>query len=152
MPGTWTALATQPDFNADVMRLLTDGAVICHELDSSKWHKLTPDPSGSTAPEQAYLRGNWSSIASCPDNRAITSDQGGPALVTRSRSKSHSRHSAVPRASWTSGSRLAARPCTKFLWRRRSRVPGVRFAQRPKPSWGLAASSASWSCEMGCGA
>jgi hypothetical protein len=57
MPGTWTALAMQPVFNADVMLLLADGAVICHELDSNKWHKLTPDPSGSTAPEQAYIRG-----------------------------------------------------------------------------------------------
>jgi len=78
MPGTWTALATQPDFNADVMLLLTDGTVMCHELNSNKWHKLTPDPSGSTPPEQAYIQGSWSTVAPFPDNPAITSDQGGP--------------------------------------------------------------------------
>jgi hypothetical protein len=39
--------------------------------------QLTPDPSGSTGPEQAHIRRSWSSIASFPDNPAINSDQGG---------------------------------------------------------------------------
>lgn len=71
MAGTWTALAMQPDFSADVMLLLTDGAVMCHELDSNKWHKLTPDPSGSTAPEQAYIRGRRSPFCPFPITRRL---------------------------------------------------------------------------------
>ena len=69
---SWNALANQPSFNADTMLLLTDGTVMCHEASSANWHRLTPDSSGS------YQKGSWSSMASLPDNSAITSAQGGP--------------------------------------------------------------------------
>jgi hypothetical protein len=42
MSGTWSALQHPPTFNADTMLLLTDGTVLCHELSSKNWHKLTP--------------------------------------------------------------------------------------------------------------
>lgn len=83
MSGTWTALSTQPNFNADVMLLLTDGTVMCHELDSNHWHKLIPDSSGSTPPDQAYIKGSWSTIADFKDNPNIPSSQGGPKNMPR---------------------------------------------------------------------
>lgn len=69
---SWNPLSNQPTFNADTMLLLTDGTVMCHEFESSNWHRLTPDASGS------YANGVWSSLQSLPNNPAITAAQGGP--------------------------------------------------------------------------
>jgi hypothetical protein len=41
MAGTWQSLNQQPQFAADTMLLLTDGRVMCHEADSSRWHVAT---------------------------------------------------------------------------------------------------------------
>lgn len=43
-----------------------------HELNTAKWHRLTPDSSGS------YVNGSWSSLASLPDNSGIPATKGGP--------------------------------------------------------------------------
>ncbi len=72
MAGTWTTLNNQPSFNADTMLQLTDGTVMCHEVSSKNWHRLTPDASGS------YVNGTWSSLASLPDNSSISNALGGP--------------------------------------------------------------------------
>jgi hypothetical protein len=72
MVGTWQPLQNQPNFNADTMLLLTDGTVMCHQLSSNKWHKLTPDDSGD------YIKGTWSQLQSMKDNSAISSSNGGP--------------------------------------------------------------------------
>jgi hypothetical protein len=69
---SWTPLTNQPSFSADTMLLLTDGTVMCHELDSSSWHRLTPDSAGS------YINGTWSSLAPLPNNSNIPSVDGGP--------------------------------------------------------------------------
>jgi hypothetical protein len=83
MAGTWTALRTQPNFNASTMLLLTDGTVMCHELDTKHWHKLTPDGSGSTPPERAYINGSWSRLADFNDDPNLTGAQGGPTYAPR---------------------------------------------------------------------
>ena len=83
MAGTWTALHTQPNFKASTMLLLTDGTVMCHELDTKHWHKLTPDGSGSTSPAQAYINGSWSSLADFNDDSNLTATQGGPTYAPR---------------------------------------------------------------------
>jgi hypothetical protein len=70
--GTWNGLNNQPSFNADTMLLLTDGSVMCHEVSSKNWHRLSPDSSGS------YINGSWSSLASLPDNAGIPAASGGP--------------------------------------------------------------------------
>ncbi|HLH01743.1 MAG TPA: kelch repeat-containing protein [Bryobacteraceae bacterium] len=62
--GTWTALLNQPAFTAAHTLLLTDGTVICQELETGNWHRLTPDKHGS------YINGTWSDIASMPDSYA----------------------------------------------------------------------------------
>ncbi len=72
MAGTWTSLQNQPNFNADTMLLLTDGTVMCHEVNSRNWHKLTPDSSGN------YIKGSWSSMAPLPNNSVIPAINGGP--------------------------------------------------------------------------
>jgi hypothetical protein len=69
---SWDPLKSQPSFNADTMLLLTDGTVLCHEANSAKWHKLTPDATGS------YVNGTWSNLASLPDNNSIPAAAGGP--------------------------------------------------------------------------
>lgn len=54
---TWTALNNQPGFNLGVMLQLRDGGILAHEEqggDSTEWHILTPDSSGS------YINGTWS--------------------------------------------------------------------------------------------
>src|SRR5215471_3882578 len=83
MAGTWTPLRTQPNFNASTMLLLTDGTVMCHELDTKHWHKLTPDGSGSTSPERAYINGSWSRLADFNDDPNLTAVQGGPTYAPR---------------------------------------------------------------------
>ena len=69
----WKPLQNQPNFNADTMLLLTDGTVMCHEYSSANWHKLTPDSNGS------YEAGQWSKLASLPNNASIPTTSGGPA-------------------------------------------------------------------------
>ena len=69
---SWSALKNQPSFNADTMLLLTDGTVMCHELESANWHRLTPDSTGS------YVNGTWSSLAPLPNNPIIPTSVGGP--------------------------------------------------------------------------
>ncbi len=69
---SWAPLNTQPSFAADTMLLLTDGTVMVHELNTSHWHRLTPDSSGS------YVNGSWSTLASLPDNNGIPTSKGGP--------------------------------------------------------------------------
>ncbi|MGB6795759.1 MAG: kelch repeat-containing protein, partial [Xanthobacteraceae bacterium] len=54
------------------MLLLTDGTVMVHELNTSHWHRLTPDSSGN------YVNGSWSTLASLPDNNGIPASKGGP--------------------------------------------------------------------------
>ncbi|MGB7042034.1 MAG: kelch repeat-containing protein, partial [Xanthobacteraceae bacterium] len=43
-----------------------------HELNTSHWHRLTPDSSGN------YVNGSWSTLASLPDNNGIPASKGGP--------------------------------------------------------------------------
>jgi hypothetical protein len=43
-----------------------------HELNTSHWHRLTPDSSGN------YVNGSWSTLASLPDNNGIPTSKGGP--------------------------------------------------------------------------
>ena len=69
---SWVPLNTQPSFAADTMLLLTDGTVMVHELNTSHWHRLTPDSSGN------YVNGSWSTLASLPDNNGIPTSKGGP--------------------------------------------------------------------------
>jgi Kelch motif protein len=61
MPGSWTPLTNQPTFSANAMILLTDGTMMCQELATAKWWKLTPDQFGS------YVNGTWSVLASGPN-------------------------------------------------------------------------------------
>ena len=67
MSGAWQSLANQPSFNASTMLLLTDGTVLCHEVDvqgngTSSWHKLSPNQYGS------YYHGTWSSVKTGPNS------------------------------------------------------------------------------------
>lgn len=55
---TWTKLTNQPPFQTDTALLLTDGTVMMHQYNSSRWWRLTPDNKGS------YLNGTWSQLAS----------------------------------------------------------------------------------------
>jgi hypothetical protein len=70
--GTWQALVNQPTFNADTMLMLTDGTVMCHELDSPNWHRLNPDSSGS------YVNGFWSPLSPLLPDPDIPPSLGGP--------------------------------------------------------------------------
>jgi FG-GAP-like repeat len=72
MTGTWQPLNNQPTFDTDTMLLLTDGRVLCHEVDSNNWHSLKPDSSGS------YVNGDWSQLASMLDNPTMPVSMGGP--------------------------------------------------------------------------
>jgi hypothetical protein len=65
------------------MLLLTDGTVMCHELDTNHWHRLIPAGSGSTSPDQAYIKGSWSSLADFNDDPNLTAAQGGPTYAPR---------------------------------------------------------------------
>lgn len=70
MPGSWQPLNNPPAFNLDAMLLLTDGTVMCHEYETSKWHKLVPDKNSD------YANGTFHPLASMPDNAPVS--QGGP--------------------------------------------------------------------------
>ena len=75
MTGRWQSLQNQPNFNADTMLLLTDGTVMCHEYNSNRWHRLTPDGTGN------YVKGTWSSLQSMKDNNFISISIGGPTFA-----------------------------------------------------------------------
>ncbi len=60
----WQVLKHQPTFVSDTALLLTDGTVMVHEFCTSKWHRLTPDNTGS------YLNGTWSTLAPLPSKYA----------------------------------------------------------------------------------
>ncbi len=72
MAGTWADLVKQPGASVDTMLLMTDGTVLAHESDSSNWHQLTPNASGS------YTNGKWTLIPAMPPNTAIPASQNGP--------------------------------------------------------------------------
>ena len=55
MTGSWKPLNNKPTFDVDAMLLLTDGSIMCHEYQTSKWHKLTPDKKSDH--EQALAAG-----------------------------------------------------------------------------------------------
>ena len=60
---TWTPLNNQPGVNVGVMLQLRDGRILVHEEqsgDSTAWHILTPDSTGS------YINGTWSSGGHLP--------------------------------------------------------------------------------------
>ncbi len=64
---TWTPLNNQPGVNLGVMLQLRDGRILVHEEqrgNSSNWHILTPDSTGS------YINGTWSSGGSLPSGYA----------------------------------------------------------------------------------
>lgn len=63
MPGTWIPLVRQPRFCASAMLLLTDGSVLCQQVNGRQWFKLTPDATGN------YVNGTWSAVASARDPR-----------------------------------------------------------------------------------
>jgi len=60
----WTKIKTAPSFNTDTALLLTDGTVMMHQYNSTKWWKLTPDSTGS------YVNGTWTQLASAPSGYA----------------------------------------------------------------------------------
>ena len=60
---TWTPLNNQPGVNLGAMLQLRDGRILVHEEqsgDSTAWHLLTPDSTGS------YVNGTWSSGGHLP--------------------------------------------------------------------------------------
>ena len=57
-PGTWSALTNQPPVSITNCLLLTDGRVMCQQVDSRNWYALTPNSAGS------YQAGTWSQLAS----------------------------------------------------------------------------------------
>jgi hypothetical protein len=46
MPG-WQKLTNAPSFSVDTMLLLTDASIMCHEYETSNWHRLVPDTKGN---------------------------------------------------------------------------------------------------------
>ncbi len=67
--GTWTALANNAPGGVQLMILLLDGTVLCHNGGGDAWYKLTPDSSGS------YINGTWTTKASMNDTRRYMSTQ-----------------------------------------------------------------------------
>src|SRR5689334_24851033 len=57
----WTALNSTPGAVLDTCLLLTDGTVMCHQTNSNRWHRLTPDINGS------YVNGTWSNLPDMPN-------------------------------------------------------------------------------------
>lgn len=53
MPGTWQTVTNGPPYQIDLMLLLTDGTVLCHEPDSARWARLAPDEHGE------YVNPRW---------------------------------------------------------------------------------------------
>jgi hypothetical protein len=70
MTGSWKPLNNKPTFDVDAMLLLTDGSIMCHEYQTSKWHKLTPDKKSD------YAKGSWQALSSMPNNAPLA--QNGP--------------------------------------------------------------------------
>lgn len=71
MPGVWQSLNNKPAFDVDAMLLLTDGSVMCHEYQTSNWHKLVPDKNSD------YANGTWDSLSPMSNNAPL--GQNGPA-------------------------------------------------------------------------
>src|SRR5580698_2552826 len=72
--GTWTQVATKaPHPNEGVCLLMTDGTVICHNIQGGSygtgWDRLTPDVHGS------YANGTWDTIAPMLNDRLFFSSQ-----------------------------------------------------------------------------
>jgi len=64
---TWTPLTNQPGADVGAMLQLRDGRILVHEEqsgDSTAWHILTPDSTGS------YINGTWSSGGNMPSTYA----------------------------------------------------------------------------------
>ena len=64
---TWTPLVNQPGVNLGAMLQLRDGRIMVHEEqggNSTAWHILTPDATGS------YVNGTWSSGGNMPPGYA----------------------------------------------------------------------------------
>lgn len=57
MAGTWQALASQPNFAASTMLLLTDGTVMVQSSNSKNWARLHPDAFGN------YVNGTWATMS-----------------------------------------------------------------------------------------
>lgn len=60
-PSPWTPLANAPGVFLDTCLLLTDGRVICHQYNTNRWRRLTPDADGS------YANGTWDFTADMPN-------------------------------------------------------------------------------------
>jgi hypothetical protein len=67
---TWKKIKNTPAFNVDTMLLLTDGSIMCHEYETSNWHKFVPDAKGN------YVNGTWQAMTPLPANAPPT--QNGP--------------------------------------------------------------------------
>ena len=118
---SWAPLNTQPSFAADTMLLLTDGTVMVHELNTSHWHRLTPDSSGG------YVNGSWSTLASLPDNNGIASRRAVPQMH---RYISHLRCWVMGRSSWPAATTIQGKRMPTFSRRRfmiRFRMSGRRM-------------------------
>lgn len=72
MAGSWSSTTITAGFTTDMMLLLTDGSVMCNQLLTNRWHRLTPDSQGS------YIKGSWSSLAPMLDDPNIPTPLGGP--------------------------------------------------------------------------
>jgi hypothetical protein len=64
---SWQPLTNQPNFNACVALLLTDGTLMVHDIGKNQggtndWWRLTPDNTGS------YVNGTWSQLKSMASN------------------------------------------------------------------------------------
>ena len=59
--GSWASLTNQPPTEITNCLLLTDGRVMCQEVESPNWYVLKPSITGS------YANGAWSPIASMPN-------------------------------------------------------------------------------------
>jgi Kelch motif len=70
MAGPWKGLNNTPSFSVDTMLLLTDGSVMCHEVETPNWHKLVPDANGD------YVNGTWQAMTPLPANAPLS--QKGP--------------------------------------------------------------------------
>jgi len=70
MAGKWKKLKNTPAFSVDTTLLLTDGSVMCHEYESSNWHKLVPDARGH------YHSATWHPMTPLPANAPVA--QNGP--------------------------------------------------------------------------
>jgi len=56
--GAWSGLAHQPPVAVNNCLLLTDATVMCQQLVTNNWYRLTPDNTGS------YVNGTWTQLAS----------------------------------------------------------------------------------------